>query len=203
MICNEVSNAFFDRNDLKVSKKSYLCGLNTDKGMKNDINDILKHAVSAAVAVVFGESIDPNTVQISATRKEFVGDMTIVCFPFSRISKGLKPPDIAAKLGEHIGKHCAEVSDFNVVQGFLNLSISDAYWHNLTDTILATPNYGQAAETGKRIIIEFSSPNTNKPLHLGHVRNILLGWSTHNLLKAAGNEVLACKVVPAPFNEPL
>ncbi len=160
-----------------------------------DITDILKQAASAAVSALFDESITTNTIQISPTRKEFEGDMTIVCFPFTRIAKGLKPPDIAAKLGEHILKNCAEVSNFNVVQGFLNLSIADAYWHSLNDNILANPNYGQAASTGKRIVIEFSSPNTNKPLHLGHIRNILLGWSTHNLLKAAGNEVLTCKVV--------
>ncbi len=160
-----------------------------------DITDILKQAASNAVLALFGESFDSNTIQISPTRKEFEGDMTIVCFPFTRISKGLKPPDIGAKIGEHLLANCAEVSNFNVVQGFLNLSIADAYWHSLNDNILANPNYGQAASTGKRIVIEFSSPNTNKPLHLGHIRNILLGWSTHNLLKAAGNEVLTCKVV--------
>ncbi len=163
--------------------------------MENDINDILKYAVSAAISALFGESINSNTVQLSPTRKEFEGDITVVCFPFTRISKGMKPPDIGAKLGEYLVANCPEVSNFNVVQGFLNLSISNVYWHSLTDAILKNPNYGEAFSTGKRIVIEFSSPNTNKPLHLGHIRNILLGWSTHNLLKAAGNEVLTCKVV--------
>lgn len=163
--------------------------------MKNDINSRLKQALTAAIAAVFQESIDPNIIQIAPTRKEFVGDMTIVCFPFTRFAKGMKPPDIGAKLGAHLVENCPEVCDFNVVQGFLNLSIADSYWHELVEMIVATPSYGELPATGKRIVIEFSSPNTNKPLHLGHIRNILLGWSTYNLLKAAGNDVLTCKVV--------
>jgi arginyl-tRNA synthetase len=156
---------------------------------------ILSTAVRNAVNSLFGLEINATDVQISPTRKEFEGDLTVVCFPYTKAAK-LKPQDIGEAIGRYIVAHCAEVSHYNVVQGFLNISFSDAFWNDfLKKQVLPNPTFGESPKTGKRILIEFSSPNTNKPLHLGHIRNILLGWSTHNLLKANGNDVVTCKVV--------
>jgi arginyl-tRNA synthetase len=156
---------------------------------------ILSAAVRDAVNSLFGLEINAADVQVSPTRKEFEGDLTVVCFPYTKAAK-LKPQDIGEALGRYIVAHCAAVSHYNVVQGFLNISFSDAFWNEfLKNEVLPNPRFGESPNTGKRILIEFSSPNTNKPLHLGHIRNILLGWSTHNLLKANGNEVITCKVV--------
>lgn len=149
---------------------------------------------SEAIKAVYGADVTPETLQVQPTRKEFEGDYTLVVFPLLRITR--QSPDATGNaLGEWLKANCPEVSAFNSVKGFLNLSLSNLYWKESLESIAANPDFGQLPLTGRRIMVEFSSPNTNKPLHLGHVRNNLLGASVSNLLKAAGNEVIKATLV--------
>lgn len=149
---------------------------------------------SEAIKAVYGADVTPETLQVQPTRKEFEGDYTLVAFPLLRITR--QSPDATGNaLGEWLKANCPEVSAFNSVKGFLNLSLSNLYWKESLESIAANPDFGQLPSTGRRIMVEFSSPNTNKPLHLGHVRNNLLGASVSNLLKAAGNEVIKATLV--------
>lgn len=149
---------------------------------------------SEAIKAVYGADVAPETLQVQPTRKEFEGDYTLVVFPLLRITR--QSPDATGNaLGEWLKANCPEVSAFNSVKGFLNLSLSNLYWKESLESIAANPDFGQLPSTGRRIMVEFSSPNTNKPLHLGHVRNNLLGASVSNLLKAAGNEVIKATLV--------
>lgn len=149
---------------------------------------------SEAIKAVYGADVTPETLQVQPTRKEFEGDYTLVVFPLLRITR--QSPDATGNaLGEWLKTNCPEVSAFNSVKGFLNLSLSNLYWKESLESIAANPDFGQLPSTGRRIMVEFSSPNTNKPLHLGHVRNNLLGASVSNLLKVAGNEVIKATLV--------
>lgn len=149
---------------------------------------------SEAIKAVYGADVTPETLQVQPTRKEFEGDYTLVVFPLLRITR--QSPDATGNaLGDWLKANCPEVSAFNSVKGFLNLSLSNLYWKESLESIAANPDFGQLPSTGRRIMVEFSSPNTNKPLHLGHVRNNLLGASVSNLLKAAGNEVIKATLV--------
>lgn len=149
---------------------------------------------SEAIKAVYGADVTPETLQVQPTRKEFEGDYTLVVFPLLRITR--QSPDATGNaLGEWLKTNCPEVSAFNSVKGFLNLSLSNLYWKESLESIATNPDFGQLPSTGRRIMVEFSSPNTNKPLHLGHVRNNLLGASVSNLLKAAGNEVIKATLV--------
>lgn len=149
---------------------------------------------SEAIKALYGAEVDPSTLQVQPTRKEFEGDYTLVVFPLLRITR--QSPDASGNaLGEWICANCEEISAFNSVKGFLNLSLSQLYWHEALESVAADPDFGVLPPTGRRIMVEFSSPNTNKPLHLGHVRNNLLGASVSNLLKAAGNEVIKTTLV--------
>ena len=149
---------------------------------------------SEAIKAVYGADVTPETLQVQPTRKEFEGDYTLVVFPLLRITR--QSPDATGNaLGDWLKANCPEVSAFNSVKGFLNLSLSNLYWKESLESIAANPDFGQLPSTGCRIMVEFSSPNTNKPLHLGHVRNNLLGASVSNLLKAAGNEVIKATLV--------
>lgn len=149
---------------------------------------------SEAIKAVYGADVTPETLQVQPTRKEFEGDYTLVVFPLLRITR--QSPDATGNaLGEWLKTNCPEVSAFNSLKGFLNLSLSNLYWKESLESIAANPDFGQLPSTGRRIMVEFSSPNTNKPLHLGHVRNNLLGASVSNLLKAAGNEVIKATLV--------
>lgn len=149
---------------------------------------------SEAIKAVYGADVTPETLQVQPTRKEFEGDYTLVVFPLLRITR--QSPDATGNaLGEWLKTNCPEVSAFNSVKGFLNLSLSNLYWKESLESIAANSDFGQLPSTGRRIMVEFSSPNTNKPLHLGHVRNNLLGASVSNLLKAAGNEVIKATLV--------
>lgn len=149
---------------------------------------------SEAIKAVYGADVAPETLQVQPTRKEFEGDYTLVVFPLLRITRH-SPDATGNALGEWLKTNCPEVSAFNSVKGFLNLSLSNLYWKESLESIAANPDFGQLPSTGRRIMVEFSSPNTNKPLHLGHVRNNLLGASVSNLLKAAGNEVIKATLV--------
>ena len=156
----------------------------------------LTQAVLAAIKDLYGQEVDPKTVQVQKTRSEFEGNLTLVVFPFLKISRK-KPEDTAADLGEWLKNNCELVSDYNVVKGFLNLVISAQTWTDLLNKIDADEHYGekQSMADSKLVMIEYSSPNTNKPLHLGHVRNNLLGWSLAKIMEANGNRVVKTNIV--------
>ena len=148
-----------------------------------------------AVSELYGAEVDPATLQVQVTRKEFEGDYTLVVFPLLRISHAA-PDATGAAIGGWLVDKCPEISAFNSVKGFLNLSLSNLYWREALESLVAAgKDYFSLPSTGKKIMVEFSSPNTNKPLHLGHIRNNLLGDSVSRLLAAAGNEVIKATLV--------
>ena len=160
------------------------------------IENILSQATAQAVNELYGLTVEPQTIVPQATRKEFEGNLTIVVFPFLRASH--KAPDATAQeIGEYLAAHCEAVEKFNVIKGFLNISIKPSFWAQLLDNISRDENYGFKQETpdSKLVMIEYSSPNTNKPLHLGHVRNNLLGFSLSQIMKANGNKVVKTNIV--------
>ena len=149
---------------------------------------------SEAVKAIYGADIEASSLQVQPTRKEFEGDYTLVVFPLLRTTR--QSPDATGdSIGSWLVGNCKEISAYNSVKGFLNLSLSNDYWKEALEQAASDPSFGQLPPTGKRIMVEFSSPNTNKPLHLGHVRNNLLGFSVSELLKAAGNEVIRATLV--------
>lgn len=147
-----------------------------------------------AVKSLYGADLPLSMLQVGVTRKDFEGDYTLVVFPLLKTSHK-SPVDTGNAIGGWLVENCPEISAFNAVQGFLNLSLSNVYWRETLDAVHSDGTFGQLPSTGRRIMVEFSSPNTNKPLHLGHVRNNLLGASISNLLKAAGNEVIKTTLV--------
>lgn len=147
-----------------------------------------------AVQTLYNQTITASDISLQETRKEFAGDITVVVFAFTRFSK--KSPDVTGQeIGEYLKQNVAEIADFNVIKGFLNIVIDDSYWINRYKVAASTPNYGIAASNGKKVMVEYSSPNTNKPLHLGHVRNNLLGYSVAEIIEAAGYEVIKANLV--------
>ena len=149
---------------------------------------------SEAVKAIYGADIEASSLQVQPTRKEFEGDYTLVVFPLLRTTR--QSPDATGDaIGSWLVGNCKEISAYNSVKGFLNLSLSNDYWKEALEQAASDPSFGQLPPTGKRIMVEFLSPNTNKPLHLGHVRNNLLGFSVSELLKAAGNEVIRATLV--------
>ena len=149
---------------------------------------------SEAVKALYGADVEASAMQVAVTRKEFEGDFTLVVFPLLRTSR--KSPDATGvEIGDWLVANCPEVSAYNSVKGFLNLSLSNIYWREALAAIVEDADYGQLPATGRRVMVEFSSPNTNKPLHLGHIRNNLLGASVSDLLKAAGDEVIKATLV--------
>ena len=147
-----------------------------------------------SVKSLYGADIDQSGFQVQVTRKEFEGDYTLVVFPLLRVSKST-PEATGEAIGGYMKEHFAEVASYNVVKGFLNISFSTEFWNRLFAGIAATEDFGQHAPTGRTVMVEFSSPNTNKPLHLGHIRNNLLGWSVSKLLEANGHRVLKVNLV--------
>ena len=159
-------------------------------------NEIFK-AVKVAVKELYGQEVADSMVQIQKTKSTFEGNLTVVVFPFLKISKK-KPEDTAQEIGEYLKQNCSNVvADFNVVKGFLNLCIAPAAWVALLNTINAEAKFGEkpVTENSPLVMIEYSSPNTNKPLHLGHVRNNLLGWSLAQIMEANGNKVIKTNIV--------
>lgn len=152
--------------------------------------------VVQAVKECFGQDVPTTMVQLQKTKAEFEGNLTLVVFPFLKLSR-LKPEDTAQQLGDYLAKHCKVVQRFNVVKGFLNLTIAPAAWISLLNRIDSEPRFGEKAvnEQSPLVMIEYSSPNTNKPLHLGHVRNNLLGWSLAQIMEANGNRVVKTNIV--------
>ena len=153
-------------------------------------------AVVQAVKECYGQDVPTTVVQLQKTKAEFEGNLTLVVFPFLKLSK-LKPEDTAQQLGDYLAKHCKVVQSFNVVKGFLNLTIAPAAWISLLSRIDSEPRFGEKAvnEQSPLVMVEYSSPNTNKPLHLGHVRNNLLGWSLAQIMEANGNRVVKTNIV--------
>ena len=133
-------------------------------------------------------------VEFQETRKEFAGDITVVVFPMLRVVKG-NPAVIGEAIGAYLKDKVTAVTDFNVIKGFLNLSLSDDYFYSSFSSILADDNFGHQPEGQEAVIVEYSSPNTNKPLHLGHIRNILLGYSVAEILKASGKKVYKTQII--------
>ena len=154
----------------------------------------IQEKASKAILALYSAEVAPASLQVSVTRKEFEGDYTLVTFPLLKISR--QAPDVTGNaIGEWLVQHVEEIAAYNCVKGFLNLQFSPLYWNEALQGIAADPEYGQLPATGKRIMVEFSSPNTNKPLHLGHIRNNLLGDSVSRILKACGNEVVKSTIV--------
>lgn len=156
----------------------------------------IQSAVIAAIKELYGQEIPEKMATLQKTRSEFEGNLTLVVFPFLKMSKK-KPEDTAAEIGEWLVKNCKAVSEYNVVKGFLNLSIGGKAWLDLLARIDSDPHFGekQATDDSPLVMIEYSSPNTNKPLHLGHVRNNLLGWSLAQIMAANGNKVVKTNIV--------
>ena len=150
----------------------------------------------AAVKELYGQEVPEKMVQLQKTRSEFEGNLTLVVFPFLKISHK-KPEDTAQDLGQYIKDNCQAIADYNVVKGFLNLVIDKKAWLGLLNEMNANEKFGEkpVTENSPLVMIEYSSPNTNKPLHLGHVRNNLLGWSLAQIMEANGNKVVKTNIV--------
>ena len=147
-----------------------------------------------AIKSIYSAEVAETSLQVSVTRKEFEGDYTLVTFPLLKITH--QAPDVTGNaIGQWLVANVPEISAFNSVKGFLNLSFSPVYWNEALKDIASEGATGQLPSTGKRIMVEFSSPNTNKPLHLGHIRNNLLGDSVSRILKACGNDVIKATLV--------
>ena len=160
------------------------------------IEQTIVNHVLAGVKELYGQDVPVNMIQLQKTKKEFEGSLTLVVFPLLRMSKK-KPEDTAADLGEYLVAHCPAVDRYNVVKGFLNLCIADSAWIGMLNAINADSHFGEkkADNNSPLVMIEYSSPNTNKPLHLGHVRNNLLGWSLAQIMSANGYKVVKTNIV--------
>ena len=153
-------------------------------------------AAQAAVKALYGQEVPDKMVQLQKTRSEFEGNLTLVVFPFVKMARK-SPEQTGQELGDYLVQNCEAISKYNVVKGFLNLSIADEAWLSLLGAIDADDHYGEKSvdENSPLVMIEYSSPNTNKPLHLGHVRNNLLGWSLAQIMQANGNRVVKTNIV--------
>lgn len=159
------------------------------------IEKMLTQQVLEAVKACYGVELTEKDVQLQETRKEFAGDLTVVVFPFTRYSRK-SPEETAKELGEYLKQNIEEVETYNVIKGFLNVVISSAYWIEVLNDVAKEEKYGYAkVPSGKTYMIEYSSPNTNKPLHLGHIRNNFLGWSVSEIQKANGHKVIMVNLV--------
>ena len=154
------------------------------------------NAAQAAVKELYGQEVPEKMVQLQKTKKEFEGNLTLVVFPFLKISRK-KPDETAREIGEYIKQNCEAIADFNAVGGFLNLVIDKKAWLALLNEMNQNEKFGEkpVTEASPLVMIEYSSPNTNKPLHLGHVRNNLLGWSLAQIMEANGNRVVKTNIV--------
>ena len=160
------------------------------------IENQISRAVIAAVKELYAQEVTEAMVQLQKTKSTFEGNYTLVVFPFLKISRK-KPENTAQEIGEYIAKHCEAVADFNVVKGFLNIVIAAEAWISLLNDIHSDDRFGEkpVTEASPLVMVEYSSPNTNKPLHLGHVRNNLLGWALSQIMQANGNRVIKTNIV--------
>jgi len=155
---------------------------------------IISQALEKTIRQLYGVTPSPEVLQIQETRKEFEGDFTIVVFPLLKISKK-SPVETAETLGKHMVQLEERIASYQVIKGFLNLKMSGPFWMQMLEYIAHTPDYGQKGPSGKTVMVEYSSPNTNKPLHLGHIRNNLLGWSVSRIMEANGHKVIKVNLV--------
>lgn len=160
------------------------------------IDNIIAQATADAVKSLYGQDVEPSKITIQTTKKEFEGNVTIVVFPFAKLSKKAVEAT-ATEIGDYLVANCDAVKSFNVIKGFLNIVINPKFWNGILKHISETPDYGfkSATEDSELVMIEYSSPNTNKPLHLGHVRNNLLGYSLSLIMKANGYKVVKTNIV--------
>jgi arginyl-tRNA synthetase len=162
--------------------------------MTTELDVILKNSVEKAITELFPGKNGSDLIQLQRTRKEFEGDITLVVFPLLKLS-GKKPEETGAVIGDYLVNHSGLVRNYNIVKGFLNLSINDEHWIRSLDEMVK-PEFGKAKnKSGKFYLVEYSSPNTNKPLHLGHLRNNFLGYSVSEILKANGHDVLRTQII--------
>ena len=161
-----------------------------------NIEALISKAAGEAVKALYGMDATEKMLQLQKTRSEFEGNLTLVVFPFVKAAKK-SPEQTAQEIGEYLVEHCTAVEKFNAVKGFLNMSIGDGAWLSLLQAIDKDDHFGtkQATDKSPLVMIEYSSPNTNKPLHLGHVRNNLLGWSLAQIMEANGNRVVKTNIV--------
>ncbi|MFI5162007.1 MAG: arginine--tRNA ligase [Sphingobacteriales bacterium] len=156
--------------------------------------NFITEAVIKAVKTLYQADITPVDIPLQETRKDFEGQVTVVTFPLTKLSRK-SPEQTGNEIGAFIEAELKEIASFNVIKGFLNISLSDTYWLDVFYTEIKTPDFALIKPNGKKVMVEYSSPNTNKPLHLGHVRNNLLGYSVAAILKAAGYEVIKANLV--------
>jgi len=156
--------------------------------------DNIQAEVANALLVHFECDVDSESVLVNTTKADFEGDYTVVLFPFIKKAK-VSPDKLGETLGKHLIEHSDSVTDFNIVKGFLNLSLSNKFWINKLVAIAKVDHYGQLPNRAEKVLVEYSSPNTNKPLHMGHIRNILLGWSMAQILEKAGYDVFKTMIV--------
>ncbi|WP_423149273.1 arginine--tRNA ligase [Rubrolithibacter danxiaensis] len=156
--------------------------------------DFIIRGTIDAVKALYNSEITSADINLQQTRKEFEGQVTVVTFPFTRFSKK-SPEQTGSEIGEFLKSRFPEIADFNVIKGFLNLSVSDKYWLEEFQQKIIKTDFGQFAPNGKKVMVEYSSPNTNKPLHLGHIRNNLLGYSVAEILSANGFNVIKVNLV--------
>ena len=177
---------------LKFPQNHYLCTLK--KVHKMTLPQILTPAIEKAVNALFDVTVEK--IEFQTTRKEFEGDITMVIFPLLKLVKS-NPVELGNKIGTYLVENLAAVSRFNVVSGFLNIVISDDYYLNFFNEIKNIESFGFVTPNpeDKAVMVEYSSPNTNKPLHLGHVRNNLLGYSVAEIIKASGKKVYKTQVI--------
>lgn len=159
-----------------------------------DLEQFISDKVKIAMEALYGASAANLPIQIQVTRKEFDGDFTAVMFPFLKVSRK-SPEATGAEVGEYLLKTAPEIESYNVVKGFLNISLSENFWKEVYSSIVSDSCFTRLPSTGRTVMVEFSSPNTNKPLHLGHIRNNLLGWSVARLLEENGNKVIKVNLV--------
>lgn len=162
--------------------------------MTTSFQKVLIQQTIASVRALYNVEIDAQQLTFQETRKEFDGQITLVVFPIVRFSKK-SPEDTAKEIGEVLQREISEISSYNVIKGFLNLSLKDSFWIEVLQKEILLPDFGKYPQNGQSIMVEYSSPNTNKPLHLGHVRNNLLGFSVAEILKAYGYKVIKSNLV--------
>ncbi|MEM6963867.1 MAG: arginine--tRNA ligase [Bacteroidota bacterium] len=158
-----------------------------------NITDIIKTGTAEAVKELYDHEVNAHEVNMNVTRKDFDGDYSVVVFPYTRVAKK-KPEQIGEELGKYLVKKYDQITKYNVIKGFLNLEVSDQYWTNYLAGVADKKTFDKPHH-GEKIMIEFSSPNTNKPLHLGHIRNILLGWSSSKIYESLGYQVQKVQIV--------
>jgi arginyl-tRNA synthetase len=158
------------------------------------IQEILKNHIASAIKSAYQVDVDSQSIALENTKPDFEGDYTFVVFAYLKISKK-NPEQTANDIGNYLVENAREIQSFNVIKGFLNIVVSEAYWLDFLQSNFQNTCYGLGAKTNQKILVEYSSPNTNKPLHLGHIRNNLLGFSVAEILKANGHEVYTCNLV--------